>query len=144
MVFYLTKRPFISIHKIIYYLSTVLNLPYFCYNLKIEVILHILLLTFTNMSYKISDRNFILNHGKQYKILAVRDLPDNEKPREKLLQYGVGALSSAELLAIVLGVGTKKKKFSLWLIVSCVNMEKKELLISVIQLLLKRSENSER
>lgn len=62
------------------------------------------------MSYKISDRNFILNHGKQYKILAVRDLPDNEKPREKLLQYGVGALSSAELLAIVLGVGTKKEE----------------------------------
>jgi hypothetical protein len=25
------------------------------------------------MSYKISDRNFILNHGKQYKILAVRE-----------------------------------------------------------------------
>ena len=95
------------------------------------------------MSYKISDRNFILNHGKQYKILAVRDLPDNEKPREKLLQYGVGALSSAELLAIVLGVGTKKEEVSMANRL-CVNMEKKELLISVIQLLLKRSENSER
>ncbi|MFA5130819.1 MAG: DNA repair protein RadC [Patescibacteria group bacterium] len=62
------------------------------------------------MSYKISDHNFVLNHGKQYKILAVRDLPDEEKPREKLIQNGAGALSATELLAIVLGVGTKKEE----------------------------------
>jgi len=62
------------------------------------------------MSYKISDKNFVLNHGKQYKILAVRDLPDEEKPREKMMENGAGALSSAELLAIVLGVGTKKEE----------------------------------
>jgi len=62
------------------------------------------------MAYKISDQNFVLNHGKQYKILAVRDLPNEEKPREKLVQNGVGALSSIELLAIVLGVGTKKEE----------------------------------
>ena len=62
------------------------------------------------MSYKISDHNFVLNHGKQYKILAVRDLPDEEKPREKLIANGVGSLSSVELLAIVLGVGTKKEE----------------------------------
>lgn len=62
------------------------------------------------MSYKISDKNFVLNHGKQYKILAVRDLPDEEKPREKMIESGAGALSSVELLAIVLGVGTKKEE----------------------------------
>jgi DNA repair protein RadC len=62
------------------------------------------------MAYKINDHNFVLNHGKQYKIQAVRDLPDEEKPREKLLQNGAGALSSVELLAIVLGVGTKKEE----------------------------------
>jgi DNA repair protein RadC len=62
------------------------------------------------MPYKINDRNFVLNHGKQYKILAVRDLPDEEKPREKLITNGVGSLSSVELLAIVLGVGTKKEE----------------------------------
>lgn len=62
------------------------------------------------MAYKISDHNFVLNHGKQYKIQAVRDLPDEEKPREKLIQNGAGALSSAELLTIVLGVGTKKEE----------------------------------
>jgi DNA repair protein RadC len=62
------------------------------------------------MAYKISDRHFVLNHGKQYKILAVRDLPNEEKPREKLIQNGVGTLNSIELLAIVLGVGTKKEE----------------------------------
>ena len=61
------------------------------------------------MSYKIKDANIIINHSKQYKILAVRDLPNEEKPREKMLQAGAGALNSAELLAIVLGVGTKKE-----------------------------------
>jgi len=62
------------------------------------------------MSYKINDHNSVLNHGKQYKITAVKDLPDEDKPREKLVLNGVGALSSAELLAIVLGIGTKKEE----------------------------------
>jgi DNA repair protein RadC len=62
------------------------------------------------MTYKREQNLPILNHGKQYKILAVRDLPDEEKPREKLIKDGVGALSSIELLAIILGVGTKKEE----------------------------------
>lgn len=63
-----------------------------------------------NMPYKISDHDFSLNHGRAYKIMKVRDLPDEEKPREKLLENGAGSLSAAELLAIVLGVGTKKEE----------------------------------
>jgi DNA repair protein RadC len=62
------------------------------------------------MSYKINDRNTILNSGRQYKITRVKDLPDEEKPREKMLENGPGALSSAELLAVVLGTGTKKEE----------------------------------
>jgi DNA repair protein RadC len=62
------------------------------------------------MAYKINDHNFVINQGKQYKILAVRDLPDEERPREKLIQNGAGTLSSVELLAIILGVGTKKEE----------------------------------
>jgi DNA repair protein RadC len=34
------------------------------------------------------------------------DLPPGERPRERLRAYGVGALSTTELLAIVLGSGT--------------------------------------
>ncbi|SHK51090.1 DNA repair protein RadC [Selenomonas ruminantium] len=41
--------------------------------------------------------------------IMVRDLPPEERPREKLLLYGAAALSNAELLAILLRSGTKKK-----------------------------------
>ncbi len=36
----------------------------------------------------------------------IRDLPQGERPRERLAHYGAGALSTAELLAIILRVGT--------------------------------------
>jgi DNA repair protein RadC len=36
----------------------------------------------------------------------IRDLPTGERPRERLLHYGAGALSTSELLAIILRVGT--------------------------------------
>ncbi len=45
---------------------------------------------------------------KKY-ILRIRDLPQEEKPREKLVKYGPAALSVAELLTVVLGAGTKKE-----------------------------------
>lgn len=39
--------------------------------------------------------------------LRIHDMPDDEKPRERLQQYGASALSNAELLAILLRTGTK-------------------------------------
>lgn len=39
--------------------------------------------------------------------LRLRDLPEEEKPREKMLSYGPAGLSLPELVAIVLNVGTK-------------------------------------
>lgn len=41
------------------------------------------------------------------KPLMVKELPTNERPREKLLSKGAQALSEAELLAILLRTGTK-------------------------------------
>jgi DNA repair protein RadC len=38
--------------------------------------------------------------------MAIRDWPQDERPREKLLEKGAGALSDAELLAILLRNGT--------------------------------------
>lgn len=43
------------------------------------------------------------------KVLKIMDLPENERPRERLLRYGVEALSNAELLAVILGSGSKKE-----------------------------------
>ena len=45
---------------------------------------------------------------KNYKI-KIKDLPEEEKPREKLVKYGPGALRNYELLSIILGKGTKKE-----------------------------------
>lgn len=39
--------------------------------------------------------------------LVIRDMPEDERPREKMAQYGPDALSNAELLAILLRVGSK-------------------------------------
>ncbi|MDR2240336.1 MAG: DNA repair protein RadC [Zoogloeaceae bacterium] len=39
--------------------------------------------------------------------MAITDWPENERPRERLLAHGPGALSDAELLAIFLRVGVK-------------------------------------
>jgi len=38
-------------------------------------------------------------------LMAIRDWPSDERPREKLLEKGAGALSDAELLAILLRAG---------------------------------------
>lgn len=41
--------------------------------------------------------------------MNIRALPDNEKPREKLLREGAGKLSNVEILSILIGSGTKSK-----------------------------------
>ncbi len=41
--------------------------------------------------------------------MSIRNWPEKERPREKLLQLGVAALSDAELLAIFLRTGTRRK-----------------------------------
>jgi DNA repair protein RadC len=41
--------------------------------------------------------------------LSVKDLPDNERPREKMLEAGVKTLTQAELVAVLWGVGTRKE-----------------------------------
>src|SRR5260221_3654428 len=38
--------------------------------------------------------------------LAIREIPRSERPRERLVSLGASALSTAELLAVLLGSGT--------------------------------------
>jgi len=59
--------------------------------------------------YKTHDHDLILSTADKKYILKLQDLPAEEKPREKLMRYGSEVLSSNELLAVVLGVGTKKE-----------------------------------
>ncbi len=39
--------------------------------------------------------------------LSVKELPRDERPRERLRQYGAGMLTNAELLAVILNTGTR-------------------------------------
>ena len=57
----------------------------------------------------ITDSDIGSHHAEQY-VLKVRDLPTEEKPREKLLAHGPDALSNVELLAVILGVGTRREE----------------------------------
>lgn len=41
------------------------------------------------------------------KRLSVRELPETERPRERLLAHGPGALSEAQLVALILAEGTR-------------------------------------
>lgn len=50
--------------------------------------------------------------GKKYAPIRIKEMPDDERPREKLLAHGLPALSLAELLSIVLVTGTKKEDLS--------------------------------
>lgn len=42
-------------------------------------------------------------------IVTIKDMPQAERPREKLLKYGVKYLSNSELLAILIGTGSREK-----------------------------------
>jgi DNA repair protein RadC len=61
-------------------------------------------------TYAVRDGNLLLSHGERKYIFKVRDLPPEEKPRELLTQYGPAALSTPQLMAVILGVGTKKEE----------------------------------
>ena len=40
--------------------------------------------------------------------MIIKELPKDERPREKLISYGPSVVSNAELLALLIGTGTKK------------------------------------
>jgi DNA repair protein RadC len=58
-------------------------------------------------NYRVADNDMLLDDAEY--VLRFKDLPDERKPREKMLSGGVRALSQAELVAILWGVGTRKE-----------------------------------
>lgn len=58
--------------------------------------------------YRVTDTDRFLDAEEQY-VLRVRDLPQPERPREKLLSAGPATLSQAELVAVLWGVGTRSE-----------------------------------
>lgn len=59
--------------------------------------------------YVLQDHDLIMHDPETPYVLRFRDMPDTEKPREKLLSSGAKNLSVPELMSVMLGVGTKKE-----------------------------------
>lgn len=60
-------------------------------------------------TYLIFDHDLLTGPEREYD-LRVKDLPETDKPRAKLLSAGAGALSVAELLAVVMITGTRREE----------------------------------
>ncbi len=63
----------------------------------------------TISAYALRDQDRILNDTEHEYVLRVKDLAEEERPREKLTKTGPHNLSLAELVAIIWGVGTRKE-----------------------------------
>ena len=61
-------------------------------------------------SYKIKSNEKVLDNSDKKYVLKVRDLAEEDRPRERLVECGPAALSAAELLAIILNSGTVKEE----------------------------------
>src|SRR5262245_44936295 len=60
--------------------------------------------------YLRTDHLLFTSDGERSYAIRVRDLPEEERPLEKLLKQGAISLSLAELFSIVLVAGTKKEE----------------------------------
>jgi DNA repair protein RadC len=61
-------------------------------------------------TYLMRNHDLLLSTGAKKYVLKVRDLPSEEKPRERLLEHGPSALSAQELMAVLLSTGTTKEE----------------------------------
>ena len=59
--------------------------------------------------YAVADHDLVFTETKDQYVLRVRDMAEDERPREKMLRGGSGSLSVAELVAILWGVGNRKE-----------------------------------
>jgi DNA repair protein RadC len=59
--------------------------------------------------YAVKDRDLIFAENNAEYVLRLRDLDENDRPREKMLDQGPAALSVAELVSILWGVGNQKE-----------------------------------
>src|SRR5580698_7564082 len=63
----------------------------------------------SSQRYSLRDNDVVLSEPDVRYVLRVKDLPDEDRPRERLLSLGPAHLSVAELVAIIWGVGTRQE-----------------------------------
>lgn len=61
-------------------------------------------------AYKLRSNDLVIDNEDKRYILKVRDMEDEDRPREKLIENGPASLTSQELLAIILNTGTKREE----------------------------------
>jgi len=59
--------------------------------------------------YALNTNDKVLDADEKSYVLKVKDIEEDKRPRERIIKHGPSALSSAELLAIILNTGTKKE-----------------------------------
>ncbi len=79
--------------------------------------MHTMMHTKSSYPYIITNSDILHKLGEQKKdgelreyVLRIADMPVDVRPREKLIKYGPTVLSVVELLAVLLGTGTKKEE----------------------------------
>lgn len=60
-------------------------------------------------NYRVIDHDLIFNEPANQYVLRVKDLPSQERPRERMAELGAQHLSVAELLAVLWGVGSRSE-----------------------------------
>jgi len=60
-------------------------------------------------TYTLTDHDIITHAAPSRYVLRVKDLPDADKPREKLTKLGATNLSVAELVSVIWGIGNKNE-----------------------------------
>jgi len=60
--------------------------------------------------YNLKENSLLLDNEDKRYLLKIKDLADEDKPRERLVKDGPEVLSTAELLSVVLNVGTRKEE----------------------------------
>jgi DNA repair protein RadC len=63
----------------------------------------------TTQRYALHDQDLIFAEPNTRYVLRVKDLPNEDRPRERLLSVGPAHLSVAELVAILWGVGNRQE-----------------------------------
>jgi DNA repair protein RadC len=61
-------------------------------------------------SYLFDDAGILMSEQEAPYVLKVRDLAEDDRPREKLIKHGPQDLLLSELVAILLGVGTRREE----------------------------------
>lgn len=66
-------------------------------------------LTDTASTYFVTDHDLVFTESENQYVLRVKDMPEDDRPRERMLKAGATNLSVAELVAILWGVGNRKE-----------------------------------